>query len=160
MISLIFAIDKNNLIGKGNDLPWHYPEDLKYFKTITSGKTVLMGEATFDSIFSRIGKPLPNRNNIVATLDLNFKRDGVTIINDLIKFLKEEHDEEIFVIGGKQIYTLSLPYADRLYITHIDKEYEGDVYFPTIEYEKYKKIKETIDGELNFSVYERIGVQK
>ena len=160
MISLIFAIDKNNLIGKGNDLPWNYSEDLKYFKSVTSGKTVLMGQATFESIYGRIGKPLPNRNNIVATLDLDFKRDDVTIINDLISFLKQEHDEEIFIIGGKQIYTLSLPYADRLYITHIDKEYEGDVYFPTIDYSKYNKIKETISGELNFSVYERIGDDK
>ena len=84
MINLIVAIGQNNLIGKDNDLPWHYPEDLKYFRSVTSKHTVLMGEATFYSIYDRIGKPLPNRTNIVATLDKNFKRDDVVITNDLI----------------------------------------------------------------------------
>ena len=157
MISLIFAMDKNNLIGKGNDLPWHYSEDLKYFKTVTSGKTVLMGENTFYSIFDRLKKPLPNRINIVATLNPDFKRDDVVVINDLISFLKEKHDEEIFVIGGKQIYALSLPYADRLYITHINNEHEGDVYFPKIDYSKYSIIKSEVVGDLTFNVYERKG---
>lgn len=155
MISLIFAMDKNNLIGKGNDLPWNYSEDLKYFRNVTSKHTVLMGEATFYSIFNRIGKPLPNRKNIVATLDKNFTYDGVEVTNDLISFLKEKHDEEIFVIGGKQIYTLSLPFADRLYITHINAEHEGDVYFPQINYSEYDVISETIVDCLVFRVYER-----
>lgn len=155
MISLIFAMDINNLIGKDNDLPWHYPEDLKYFKQVTSGKTVLMGEATFYSIYNRIGKPLPNRTNIVATLDENFKRDDVVVTNDLISFLKDKHDEEIFVIGGKQIYSLSLPYADKLYITHINKCHEGNVYFPAIDYSKYEKVKQEDVGVLSFCVYEK-----
>lgn len=155
MISIIVAIGKNNLIGKGNDLPWNYPEDLKYFRKKTSGKTVLMGEATFYSIHSRIGKPLPNRKNIVATFDENFKYDGVEVIHDLVSFLKEKHDEEIFIIGGKQIYKVSLPYADRLYITHVNKEHEGDVFFPEIDYEKYNLISSEKNGYLDFSVYER-----
>ena len=121
MISIIVAIGKNNLIGKGNDLPWNYPEDLKYFRKVTSGKTVLMGENTFYSIVNRIGKPLPKRQNIVATLNMDFSYENVLVTHDLISFLKENHDEEIFVIGGKQIYQLVLPYADRLYITHINK---------------------------------------
>ena len=157
MISLIFAMDKNNLIGKGNDLPWHYKEDLKYFKNVTSNKTVLMGLNTFYSIYNRLGKPLPNRKNIVATLDPSFVRDDVVIINDLIAYLKEKHDEEIFIIGGKQIYSLALPYADRLYITHINNEHEGDVYFPTIDYDKYNVIKSEELGDLTFKVYERKG---
>ena len=120
MISLIWAMDKNNLIGIDNDLSWHYSEDLKYFKEKTTDKKVIMGENTFYSILNRIGKPLPHRKNIVATLDTNFKRDDVEVTYDLIKFLKDNQDteEEIFVIGGKQIYALSLPYAKRLYITH------------------------------------------
>lgn len=157
MISLIFAIDQNNLIGKGNDLPWHYPEDLKYFKEVTTGKTVLMGLNTFYSIYNRIGKPLPKRNNLVATLDKNIRIDGVTFVYDLISFLEEKHNEEIFIIGGKQIYELSLPYADRLYITHINKAYEGDVYFPKINYEEYNVIRSNDSGELCFKVYERKG---
>lgn len=157
MISLIFAIDENNLIGKGNDLPWHYPEDLKYFKDVTTGKTVLMGLNTFYSIYNRIGKPLPKRNNLVATLDRNIQIEGVTFIYDLISFLTKEHEEEIFIIGGKQIYELSLPYADRLYITHINKTYDGDVYFPKINYDAYNIIKSINSGELTFNVYERKG---
>ena len=157
MISLIFAIDENNLIGKGNDLPWHYPEDLKYFKDVTFGKTVLMGENTFYSIYNRIGKPLPKRNNIVATLNKDLKIDGVTVIYDLISFLKEDRDEEIFIIGGKQIYQLCLPYADKLYITHINREYEGYVYFPKINYDEYNVVKSIDSGELTFNVYERKG---
>lgn len=156
MISLIFAIDKNNLIGKGNDLPWHYPQDLKYFKEKTLNKKVLMGENTFYSIFSRINKPLPKRENIVATLNKDFHYDGVKVVYDLIDYLKNNNDlEEIFIIGGKTIYSIALPYADRLYITHINKEYDGDVYFPKIDYDKYNKIFSKIDGELEFAIYER-----
>lgn len=158
MISLIFAMDINNLIGKDNDLPWHYSEDLKYFKTVTSGKKVVMGENTFFSIVNRIGKPLPNRENYVATLTNDFNYPNVNVINDLISFLETIKDvsEEYFIIGGKRIYELSLPYADRLYITHINKEYEGNVYFPKINYSEYKKIKSNKIDELDFCVYERI----
>lgn len=157
MISLIWAMDKNNLIGIDNDLPWHYSEDLKYFKEKTTGKKVIMGENTFYSILNRIGKPLPHRKNIVATLDTNFKRDDVEVTYDLIKFLKDNQDteEEIFVIGGKQIYALSLPYAKRLYITHINKEHQGNVYFPEIDYSKYNIISKKIVDVLNFVIYER-----
>lgn len=155
MLALIVAMDENNLIGNGNDLPWYYPEDLKYFRKVTSGKTVLMGENTFYSIVSRIGKPLPKRQNIVATLNKDFSYENVLVTYDLISFLKEKHDEEIFIIGGKQIYQLALPYADRLYITHINKEYDGDVFFPTINYNEYNLVSSDENGDLNFCVYER-----
>lgn len=156
MISIIVAIGVDNLIGKGNDLPWYYPSDLKYFKQKTLNKTVLMGEQTFLSIFNRNNKPLPNRKNIVATLDETFKYPGIEITNDLVKFLKQKHDEEIFVIGGLQIYKLALPYADRLYITHINKKHDGDVYFPQIDFSKYKLTSKIDDGDLSFCIYERI----
>ena len=157
MISLIWAMDKNNLIGKDNDLPWYYSDDLKYFKEKTAGKTVIMGEKTFYSIFDRLGKPLPNRKNVVATLDTSFKRDDVEITYDLFKFLKDNQDteEEIFVIGGKQIYVLSLPYAKRLYITHINKTHEGNVYFPEIDYSQYNVIAKNTVDVLDFVIYER-----
>ena len=145
----------NNLIGKDNDLPWNYPEDLKYFKNKTMNKTVLMGKTTFYSIYDRIGKPLPKRKNVVATSDVNFKYDGIEVVNDLVGFLKEEHEEEIFVIGGRQIYNIALPYADRLYITHINKEYDGDVFFPEIDFGKYNLISSEKNGDLDFCVYER-----
>ena len=155
MISLIFAMDKNNLIGKNNDLPWYYPEDLKYFKEVTMNKTVVMGFNTFKSIFDRIGKPLPNRTNVVLSRNTNLKYDGVIFTNDLKTFL-DGKEEEIFIIGGKQVYEATVALADRLYITHINKEYEGDVYFPKIDYEKYNKIKSVINGDLEFAGYERI----
>ncbi len=156
MVSLIVAIGKNNLIGKGNELPWHYKEDMKYFKEKTMNKKVIMGEATFKSILGYINKPLPRRTSVIATLT-DYTYEGVETTNDIEKYLSEfPEDEEIFIIGGKIIYDLTLNLADRLYITHIDKDYEGDVYFKEIDYSKYKKISETIKGELNFSVYERI----
>ncbi len=157
MISLIFAMDKNNLIGKKNDLPWHYSEDLQYFKKVTTNKTVLMGKNTFYSIYDRLNKPLPNRKNIVITDDKTFKFDDVEVVYDLKLFLETARDEEVFIIGGKMVYESTLEYADRLYITHINKEYEGDVYFPKIDYSLYRVIKCEELGELTFKVYERIG---
>lgn len=154
MINLIVAIGKNNLIGKDNDLPWHYKEDLQYFKKMTTSKTVLMGEQTFYSITNRLNHPLPNRKNIVATLDKMFSYEGVEVVNDLISFLKTTK-EDIFIIGGKQIYTLSLPYCDRLYITHVNKEYSGNVFFPKINYENYNMISKEDSGDLSFCIYER-----
>lgn len=156
MISLIVAIAKNNVIGLDNDLPWHYPQDLKYFKQMTLNKTVLMGSKTFTSIVNRLSKPLPKRDNIVVTRNKSFAYPGVKVVHDLISFLEEPHEEEIFVIGGKEIYELSLPYADRLYITHIDKEYNGDVFFPKIDYNKYELISKTTFGELAFCIYEKV----
>lgn len=153
MISIIFATDPNHLIGIDNDLPWHYPEDLKYFKRITTNNTVLMGEQTFYSITSRLGHPLPNRKHIVASLE-EFKYEGVKHISDLIGFLKEEHEEEIFVIGGKTIYELAFPYADKLYITHIKKEHVGNVYLK-FSLDDFKLISEEETENVIFAVYER-----
>lgn len=155
MISMIFAMDSNKLLGKGNDLPWNYPADLKYFKQTTLHKTVLMGLETFQSILMRTGKPLPNRKNVVASLT-PFAYEGVQVINDLFAYLKAPRDEEIFVIGGKTIYQLTLPYADRLYITHIDQIHEGDVYFDKLDLTPFECISERQDGVLRFCVYERV----
>jgi len=154
MISMIFAIDPTGLIGKNNDLPWDYPEDLQYFKYITLNKTVLMGVTTFESIVQRLNKPLPNRRSIVASLT-EFSYPGVKVIQDLESFLKEKHDEEIFVIGGKTIYEIAFPYADKLYITHIKKVYEGDTYLD-LDLSEFKLVKSDDNEELNFAVYERI----
>lgn len=155
MISLIWAMDINQLIGKGNTLPWYYPEDLKYFKRQTLNQDVLMGYNTYLSIVERIGKPLPNRNNyVLAYNDL----DGVTTVKDLEGFIKEyqNKDKNIFVIGGKSVYEQLLDSADFLYITLINKEYIGDVYFPKIDFTKYEKIKEDSQGELIFQIYKKV----
>ena len=157
MVNLIVAIGVDNIIGMDNDLPWYYPEDLKYFKKVTKGKTVIMGENTFYSIESRLGHPLPNRKNIVATLNKDFKYEGVEVTYDFISFLKENMntEEEIFVIGGKQIYSLCLDYVNKMYITHVNKYHEGNVYFPKIDFSKFNKISSELLGDLEFAVYER-----
>jgi dihydrofolate reductase len=148
-------MDKNQLIGKNNELPWHYKEDLKYFRACIKDHPVLLGDNTYLSILGyRNGKKFPDSKHYVATIkDVDF--EDCTMVRDVIAFLEEPHDEEIFVIGGATIYKLALPYADRLYITHIDKEYEGDAYFPHIDFDQFNKVSERVSGELTFAVYER-----
>ena len=159
MISLIWAMAKNNLIGKDNELPWSYKEDIKYFRATIKDHAVLVGDRTHESILSyRNGKKFPDVKYYVSTIFPEVSYDDVIMVRDLKKFLEEKHDEEIFVIGGRTIYNLSLPYADRLYITFIDKEFDGNVYFPEIDFSKYKLIKETRgveSPELRFCVFER-----
>ena len=134
MISLIVAYSKNNkVIGKNNQIPWHIKEDFIHFRKYTTNKTIIMGEQTFYSI----GKPLPNRKTIVATLnkDFNYIHDDVKVTHDLIKTLKEYQDskEELVVCGGATIYKLSLPYVSKLVISEVKKDYDGDAFFPSFE---------------------------
>jgi dihydrofolate reductase len=132
MISLIAAIGKNNELGKKNTLLWDMPEDMKHFRDTTRGHTVIMGQRTFESMDS---KPLPNRRNIVLTQDKDFHAEGIEISYSLEDTLNEfkQSDEEVFVMGGGQIYKQSIEKADRLYITHVDMEdKEADTYFPEI----------------------------
>jgi len=124
----IVAMTANRVIGNGNALPWHLPEDLKQFKNRTTGHTILMGRKTFDSI----GRPLPNRRNIVLTRQA-INISGVEIIHDLDELLELEINGGLFVIGGAEIYRLTLPYCHGLYLTRLKQEYEGDVHFPTFE---------------------------
>ena len=141
MISIISAIGKNNEIGKNNGLLWDMPVDLKHFKKITSGHPIIMGQKTFESL----GRPLPNRKNLVLTLDENFKAEGVEIFHSLVKIndFIQKSNEEFFVIGGGQIYRLFMSTVDKLYITHVDGDFpDADTYFPTIEEPKWQKIKE------------------
>ena len=143
MISIIVAIGKNNEIGKKNGLLWNLPADMKHFREITEGHTVIMGEKTFESI----GKPLPNRRNIVLTLDKNYLRHGVDVVHspeelsDLLGKTGGKEDEN-FIIGGGQIYKLFIEKADKLYITHVDAEFpDADTYFPIIDEKIWQKIK-------------------
>ena len=139
-ITLVAAIASNNVIGKENSLPWNIPEDLKRFKQMTSGHTILMGRKTFDSI----GRPLPNRQNIVMTKDENFEREGIKVINDFDEALEliKESNEDIFVIGGSKIYELFEPVANSLAITRILKDFEGDAFFPDINWDLWQIEKE------------------
>jgi Dihydrofolate reductase len=155
--SIIVAMDKNDLIGNDNELPWYLPADLKYFKEITMGKTVVMGRKTFESI----GKPLPNRENIVLTRDKNLKIDGCIVINS--KEELEKLNKDIFIIGGSEIFKIFLDDIDEIYVTKIEHEFFGNVYFPKINYNLFKEtynIKGTVDEKNiynhTFLKYEKI----
>ena len=156
MISMILAMDINNLVGKNNDLPWYYPEDLQYFKKVTLNKKVLMGYNTYLSIVNRIGKPLPKRENYVLTFEKELPLGGI-IVDDL-KALLDEHkssEEELFIIGGKSIYELLVDHADMIYLTRINKAYDGDTYLNCIDFSLFELTsKEEVD-ELSFEVYKR-----
>lgn len=145
MLSIIVAKAKNNVIGKNNQLIWYIPGDLKRFKKLTTGHNIIMGRRTFESL----GRVLPNRFHIVLCNDKEMKinNENVKIIKD-ISDLKEyiDSDEENFVIGGATIYRLLLPMCNKLYITQLDTDFEGDVYFPEINENEWKVI-ERKEGE-------------
>lgn len=158
MISLIWAMDKNWLIGKDNVLPWHFKEDLIYFKEKTSNQVVLMGDKTYFSLKGYYKtKPLPYGKIYVASLE-DLKLEDATVINNINEFLSTyPKDSNLWVIGGATIYKLSLPFADRLYITHINHEYEGNMYFPRFDLENdFKVISKRHSDILCFAVYERV----
>ena len=135
ILSLIAAVSKNNVIGNNNKLIWHLPADLKYFKTMTTGHTVIMGRKTFDSI----GKPLPNRRNLIVTRQENFIAEGCEIFNDLQQAIDAcTGEEEVFIVGGAEIYKQSIEVADKIYLTRIDKVFEGDAYFPEFNLSEWR----------------------
>ena len=139
IISAIAAIGaKNRVLGKDNDLLWKIPEDMKFFRKTTKEHPIIMGRKTFESFGS---KPLPKRENIVITRDKNWSAENIYIAHtfeDALKIAMSFNPEEIFNIGGGQIYELGLPYTDRLYLTLVETDIEGDVYFP--DYSEFKKV--------------------
>lgn len=162
MISFLVAMDKNHVIGYKNDLPWSLPLDLQYFKEVTMGHTMIMGRKTFDSI----GRVLPGRKSVVLTrqknIDLPEEVDIIHDVNDIIKMHEKNPEEELFVIGGGELFKLIFPKADRLYITLIDHEFKGDTYFPTFDESEWELVKNEkgIKNEENpydyyFMLYER-----
>ncbi|GIN77574.1 Dihydrofolate reductase [Bacillus paralicheniformis] len=162
MISLITAMDRNRLIGKDNDLPWHLPQDLKYFKEVTKGHAVIMGRKTFESI----GRPLPHRENIIVTSNKELDIPNCQVMHsteEAVRFAKNKN-EECFVIGGSTLYAEILPFADKLYVTKIDETFEGDRYFPEFseaEWEIVSRRKGLKDDknpyDYEFLVYQRKG---
>ncbi|MGB8001296.1 MAG: dihydrofolate reductase [Anaerobacillus sp.] len=136
MISFLLAMDEQNLIGQNNDLPWHLPADLAYFKRVTTGKSIVMGRKTFESI----GKALPGRENYIITKS-ELELENVTVFSSIDAFLERSRREEKewFVIGGAEIFRQMFPHADRLYITEIHETFEGDTYFPTFSKEEWQE---------------------
>jgi dihydrofolate reductase len=172
ILSIISAIGNNNEIGKKNALLWDLPIDMKHFRETTTGHPVIMGQKTFESLGigpdGKPGKPLPNRRNIILTLDKSFQREGIEIVHSLEELDKllettSQKDEEFFVIGGGQIYKLFIDKADRLYITHVNVSVsDADTYFPTIDMDKWKKVLEDKHEkdeknmyDCNFVIYEK-----
>ena len=144
-ISLIAALGKNRVIGNENKLIWSIPADMKRFREITTGKPVIMGTKTFESI----GRPLPKRKNIIITRDRDYKAEGCIVVNSPEESLKAAGDGEVMVMGGAQIYAEFLPMAHKMYLTFIDEEFEGDAYFPEYdenEWEEARREEHENDG--------------
>jgi dihydrofolate reductase len=135
MISFIWAMDQNQLIGKDNGLPWRLPEDLKFFKKTTNGHGMVMGRKTFDSI----GKPLPNRENVILTRNTSFQPEGCLVLHSVEEVVKwsEQRGGENFIMGGREIYKQFIPHVDKLYVTLIHHEFEGDTTMPHIPWEEF-----------------------
>ena len=160
-ISAIVAAAKNQVIGSGNQIPWHLPHDFKYFKRTTLNHHIIMGRKNYESI----GKPLPKRTNVVITRNPFYISTGCIVVHSLEEALNVAHEngeDEAFIIGGGVIYELAMPFIDRIYITDVDLEVEGDVFFPAIDLEIWKEISaesfkadEKNPADMVFRVYER-----
>ena len=138
-LALVVAAAKSGVIGKGGTLPWRIPEDLKHFKRVTLGHAVIMGRKTWDSI----GKPLVDRRNIVLTRDTALQLPGVEVVTSLEDALSlaHERDDEPRVIGGAEIYRLALPLATRIYLTEVDRDVEGDAFFPPLDRSAWREVE-------------------
>ena len=156
-ISIIVAMSKNRVIGVKNSLPWHISEDLKRFKRLTTGYPIIMGRKTFESI----GKPLPERRNIVISRNQNLKVQDIEVVKSIEDALKICSSENlIYIIGGEQIYNLAMPYANNIHLTEVNKEVEGDAFFPEFDKNEWKEIarensKDFIDTSYSFVEYRR-----
>lgn len=161
MLSIIVAKAKNNIIGKDNKLLWKLPADLQRFKELTTGHIIIMGRKTFESL----GRVLPNRKHIVFTQNPDFKvnDENVQVVHSMLEIQEYiESEEECFVIGGAMIYNLLMPYVNKMYITQIDKDFEGDAFFPRIDETKWKEVErekgvkdENNNLDYEFVVYEK-----
>jgi dihydrofolate reductase len=164
-ISLIAALAQNRTIGKNNDLPWHLPDDMKYFMQTTKGHHCIMGRKNYDSIPEKF-RPLPNRTNIVVTRQKDFKAPSCIVVNSIEKGLeiaKDNNEAEVFIIGGAEIYKQSLAFADRLYLTEIKADIQGDTFFPAINQNEWKELSrathpadERHQYAFDFVVYEKM----
>jgi dihydrofolate reductase len=164
-IAMIVAMAQNRVIGRDNQLPWHLPNDLKYFKATTMGKPIVMGRKTYESI----GKPLPGRPNVVVTTNEGFAADGVSVAHSVSEALVKSTQmaqsggaSEVMVIGGAQLYREMLPQAKRLYLTLVHDDVPGDAYFPELDFSRWQQVSRKdfwADGpnpyNYSFTVFER-----
>lgn len=142
IISLIAALSTNRVIGKNNDLPWHLPDDMKYFMQTTKGHHVIMGRKNYESIPEKF-RPLPNRTNIVVTRQQNFAAPNCIVVNsieDALAIAKKNNEPEVFIIGGSEIYNQGFAIANRLYLTEIHATIEGDTYFPAFDKSQWREV--------------------
>ncbi len=158
MINIIAAMSRNRVIGNKGELPWKLPEDMRHFTKVTTGFPVVMGRKTFESI----GRPLKGRTNIILTRDISYQKDGCIVLNNVEDVVKNFSKEDLMVIGGEEIYRQFLPYAERIYLTLIDKDFEGDTFFPDFDKKNWIKKSEEkgIKDENNpydyyFQIYEK-----
>lgn len=158
-LSIIVAMDEQGIIGKDNDLPWNLPNDLKYVREKTLGRSILLGRKNYESI----GKPLPGRRNIILTRDNGYKAEGCEVIHSWEDvFFLCSGEEEVFIFGGAEIYELYMPHVTKMYITRIHESFEGNTYFPTLNWTEWQEVSSTegIQDEKNiyphtFQVFKR-----
>lgn len=151
MLELIVAYDENRLIGNGNELPWHISEDLQHFKNLTTGNRIIMGRVTFESI----GRVLPNRENIILSRN-NFEVTGVKTFNSAKELIASLDDnKKNFIIGGSKVYESLLPFVDIMHISHIKGAYEGNVYFPEVDFSEWEIIEKKSYNEFEYISYKR-----
>jgi dihydrofolate reductase len=165
IISLIAAVSKNKVIGKNNDLPWHLPDDMKYFMQTTKTHHVIMGRKNYESIPEKF-RPLPNRSNIVVTRQADYQAPDCIIVHSLeesLQVAESSQEPEVFIIGGAEIYKQGFPLTQRLYLTEIYADIEGDTYFPAFDPKEWKEVSRIHHGtderhlyEFDFVVYEKV----
>jgi dihydrofolate reductase len=163
-ISMIAALTRNRLIGVNNGLPWHLPDDMKYFMQTTKGHHVIMGRKNYDSIPEKF-RPLPNRTNIVVSRQANLQLPQCEVVHSLkegLDLARNADESETFIIGGSAIYQLGMPVADRLYLTEIQAELSGDTYFPEFDKKQWSEVSRTPHASdarhaygFEFVIYER-----
>jgi len=150
---IIAAVAENDVIGKDGEIPWHIPEDLEHFKEKTTGHTVVMGRKTFESLPDSF-KPLPNRQNIVLTRsDFSPENESVNIANSLEEAWKKSENERVFIIGGAGVYKQCMEEADKMILTEIKEEYEGDTFFPEYSKENWKEVEREKHEDFDFVEY-------
>jgi dihydrofolate reductase len=165
IISAIAALSQNRVIGKNNDLPWRLPDDMKFFMETTKGHHVIMGRKNYDSLHDKY-KPLPNRTNMVITRQENFNAPGCIVLHAVepgLEIAERVGENECFIIGGAEIYKLSMPYTNRLYLTEIQAEVQGDTYFPQFNTKEWREISrkhhpadERHQYSFDFVIYDKI----
>jgi dihydrofolate reductase len=152
-LAMIAALTDQRVIGRGIEIPFRYPEDMKHFRAVTANHAVIMGRTTFDSI----GKPLKNRRNIVVSRNRSLSIDGVEVAHDVpgAIALARTTDDEPMILGGAQIYEAALPLATRLYLTYVHVKHDGDVFFPELPSGQWREVERRENGELSFVTLER-----